>query len=49
MYVDFTCPECGNKLRAKQEFSGKKGKCPKCSKMINIPKPAAKADTNNQD
>jgi predicted RNA-binding Zn-ribbon protein involved in translation (DUF1610 family) len=36
-YIDFTCPECGNKLRASREHAGRKGTCPKCGKLVNIP------------
>jgi predicted RNA-binding Zn-ribbon protein involved in translation (DUF1610 family) len=37
-YTDFKCPECGDRLRAKKEHSGTKGNCPKCGKMVTIPK-----------
>ena len=35
--ISFQCPACGKKLKVKDEFAGKKGKCPKCGNVINIP------------
>ncbi len=37
-YIDFNCPHCGKKLRAPKEMAGSKGKCPKCDKIVDIPK-----------
>jgi ribosomal protein S27E len=37
-FLDFKCPECGGQLRAKREHAGRKGKCPKCGKIVAIPK-----------
>jgi hypothetical protein len=31
-----TCPNCGSKLNAKEEWIGKTGKCPKCSNPVKI-------------
>jgi predicted Zn finger-like uncharacterized protein len=39
MPLDFKCPECQAGLRVKDEHAGKKMKCPKCAKVISIPKP----------
>ncbi len=40
MPIPFSC-ECGKKLQAKDEFAGKKLKCPGCGKILTIPNPAA--------
>jgi serine/threonine protein kinase len=35
--IAFACPECGQKLKVKDELGGKRGKCPKCEKPLNVP------------
>jgi hypothetical protein len=39
MPIPFSC-ECGKKLQAKDEFAGKRLKCPGCGKILTIPTPA---------
>jgi hypothetical protein len=36
-----TCPNCGSKLNAKEEWTGKTGKCPKCANAVRIVPDAA--------
>src|SRR4051812_32991237 len=31
------CAHCGKQLKVKDELAGKKGKCPQCQKLIQIP------------
>jgi len=33
----FDCPACGKRLRIKDEFAGKKAKCPQCKKTVVVP------------
>src|SRR5262245_45516947 len=40
MPIPFSC-ECGKKLQAKDEFAGKKMRCPSCGKLLTIPAPPA--------
>jgi len=35
--IKFHCKSCGQRIRAAQIHAGKKGKCPKCKKLIDIP------------
>jgi phage FluMu protein Com len=37
------CAHCGKQLKVKDELAGKKGKCPQCQKVIQIPAAAAVA------
>lgn len=32
------CPECNHAMIVKDEYEGKKGKCPKCSNMFTVAK-----------
>jgi phage FluMu protein Com len=43
--IEIKCLQCGKSIKVKAEFAGKKGKCPVCGKIINIPDPSQKADT----
>ncbi len=40
MAITFSC-ECGKQMTAKDEFAGRKIKCPKCGKVVRIPAQAA--------
>jgi len=42
--IEVKCLQCGKSMKVKPEMAGKKGKCPVCSKIINIPDPNAKID-----
>src|SRR5262245_48678791 len=44
-----TCPECKKKFKPKADVSGKKIKCPFCSKAFVVPVPDAKADKGKPD
>jgi hypothetical protein len=35
--IDFTCEHCGKKARLKDEFAGKRIKCPGCKEAVSIP------------
>lgn len=37
--IEVKCLQCGKTTVVKGEFAGKKGKCPVCGKVINIPDP----------
>ncbi len=34
------CPSCQSKLRVREDFAGKAGKCPKCGAIIHVPQAA---------
>ena len=37
MPIHVDCPSCRTALKVKDEFAGKRGKCPKCGKTVEIP------------
>lgn len=37
MAIVMKCPSCNEKLSIKDEYAGRKGKCPKCQKPIQVP------------
>lgn len=37
MPVSFRCPQCDKSLRAKEEYRGRKTKCPQCGHVVPIP------------
>ena len=41
MAIRIDCPHCGGTLQVKDEYAGRKGKCPKCQKPIEVPGLAA--------
>lgn len=43
MSIRFSCA-CGKAFHLKDELAGKKGKCPQCGEVLNIPHPPAPAD-----
>jgi hypothetical protein len=43
--IEVKCWQCGKSMKVKAELAGKKGKCPVCGKIINIPDPSIKIDT----
>ena len=38
--IDVKCWDCGKSMQIKEKFAGKKGKCPVCGKVIQIPDPS---------
>lgn len=38
-HLHITCPSCGKQLKVSAKFAGRRGRCPSCSKPIDIPKP----------
>lgn len=46
MTIKFECPNCHRKLSVKDELAGKKGKCPGCTKNVQIPAASAPAAAN---
>jgi len=38
--IRFTCEHCGKPVRIPNTFGGKKGRCPFCDAVVNIPPPA---------
>src|SRR5438874_220232 len=37
--IHFDCPSCGKQLKAKDEYMGKRAKCPGCGQVRIIPGP----------
>jgi|GEM_PF-5447969 len=37
MPIQIACPECGTVLQVNEKLAGNKGKCPKCSAVVEIP------------
>lgn len=35
--IEFACTSCGKQLKVKDEAAGKKGKCPQCGSMVEVP------------
>ena len=42
MPIPMKCGECGAGFRIKDEYAGKKGKCPKCQAIFRVPLPSTK-------
>ncbi len=47
MPIAVTCP-CGRKARVKDEFAGRKIRCPECREVLVVPKPAVNADVDDE-
>jgi Zn-dependent protease with chaperone function len=41
MAIRVDCPHCGETLHVKDEFAGRKGKCPKCQQPFQVPQRVA--------
>lgn len=41
MPIVVTCPSCGSRFQAPESLAGKRGKCPKCGTVLDIPGAAA--------
>jgi len=41
--IVFNCKQCGNKLKVKEAFAGRRGKCPFCGTIVKIPFPSKPA------
>jgi hypothetical protein len=39
--IRLKCPACGHGLQAREEHAGRKSRCPKCSRIIEVPTPPA--------
>ena len=39
MSIPVTCPKCRTSFRVKDEWAGKKGKCPQCKALLEVPAP----------
>ncbi len=39
MAIKFLCPNCKKVMSVKDEFAGKKGKCPHCAGIVTVPAP----------
>lgn len=42
MAISFQC-QCGKKMTAKEEFSGRRLRCPDCQRVVTIPRPGSSA------
>ena len=40
MPIKFSCQSCGRALRARDEFAGKRGECPYCGSVLQVPPPS---------
>jgi serine/threonine protein kinase len=47
--IAFLCSHCGKGLNIKDEFAGKKGKCPHCGKVVLVPQKAAAPVTHERE
>src|SRR4051794_13501477 len=36
--ITFACPNCGHRLRVKDELAGQRGKCPSCKRAVAVPR-----------
>jgi hypothetical protein len=41
MSIPVTCPSCGHQTKAPDTAAGKRGKCPKCGGVVQVPSDAA--------
>ena len=48
MDIRFKCPDCGKKLKIKEEYAGKQAKCPGCGKALAIPRPVVQPQATDQ-
>jgi biopolymer transport protein ExbD len=39
--IRFRCDGCGKQLKVADSLAGKRGKCPRCGAVVNVPKPVA--------
>lgn len=39
MAIQFQCPHCDKALKVRDELGGKRGKCPNCSQIVQVPRP----------
>lgn len=44
MPIEFDCEHCGKKIKAPDEASGRRGKCPFCQNSVYIPAPVSDED-----
>lgn len=42
--IQFKCSHCGHGIKVAEAFAGKKGKCPGCQKLVEVPKSSASSD-----
>lgn len=46
--IRLKCNNCGQMMKARREYAGKKGKCPNCKSIVTVPKPEAARPPGNQ-
>jgi hypothetical protein len=44
MAIEFHCPHCNRQIRTPDEHAGKRGKCPQCQAVVEIPAASAAPD-----
>lgn len=49
MPIKFNCSECGKTINAPDAAAGKKGRCPQCSAVMEIPLPPPPAEQEDDD
>ena len=45
MSIEVTCPN-GHALKIKEKYAGQKGRCPRCSAVVDVPAPVAVAEAD---
>jgi DNA-directed RNA polymerase subunit RPC12/RpoP len=46
--IRFACQNCGQRIKAPEEYAGKRVRCPKCKSPVTIPGTAEKEDSKGQ-
>jgi len=46
--IRFTCQSCGQPVRVPDKFGGKKGRCPSCKQVVQIPAESAPSATTDE-
>jgi len=49
MAIRFQCPECGKRLRVRDEHAGRKTRCVDCSEIISVPDGNDDWETDDDD
>ncbi|HLB73211.1 MAG TPA: hypothetical protein VJJ98_04265 [Sedimentisphaerales bacterium] len=46
--IRLKCNNCGQMMKARREYAGKKGRCPNCKSVVTVPEPEAVRTAGNQ-
>ena len=47
--IEFACKHCGKRLVIPDESAGKKGKCPQCGTLVQVPRAAPMSENDIAD